>query len=236
MSEGSKVFCCIRLPSDGILGYLLPSLFFLKRTVIFMLRTLKSLGKTILNEESKHFKLLITTANWKTSTYTHHIHSPNWGTFFSLYLMTKCGKFLYLYHKWQGALYGAELLQPSQEKPVWQSLRKSSDLTFSLLPPPSLSWLPLLCHYKGASNANVVGLLPWLARLETRKKQLKTFFCSGLQILILMRVSGENSWRLDRVATGHYFCPQAGQKSRWERLFAHWQDLWWYLKGGSCRA
>lgn len=37
-----------------------------------MLRTLKSLGKTILNKETKHFGFLITAANEKISTYVPH--------------------------------------------------------------------------------------------------------------------------------------------------------------------
>lgn len=96
---GQKILFCIQPPWDGILGYsLLPCFFFfLNHTVVLMLRTLKSLGKTILNKESEQFSLLITTANWKIST--HHVHFPNWDTFWSLYLMMKCSKFLYLYGK-----------------------------------------------------------------------------------------------------------------------------------------
>lgn len=98
-----------------------------------------------------------------------------------------------------------------------------------------LFWLPLLCHYKGESKFNVEGLLPWLSRFGSREKQPKTF-CNGLQFPIFVRVSGEKCWCLDRVATGHYFCPQDGEKLTWGKLFAHWKELWWYLKEGSCQA
>lgn len=139
----------------------------------------------------------------------------------------------YYYSKWQGALHGVELPQPSQDNPVWQSLRKSPfPPIFCCL---RLFWLPLLCHYKGESKVNVGGLLPWLSVFGSRGKQLKTF-CNGFQFLIFMRMSGEKSWCLDRVATGHYFCPQDGQKFTWGKLFALWKELWWYLKEGSCQA
>lgn len=98
--RGQKIFLCIYLPRDCLLGYLLLPYFFLNflnHTVVLMLRTLKSHGKTILNKESKQLRLLITAVNWKIST--HRVHSPNWDTFWSLCLMMKCSRFLHLFGK-----------------------------------------------------------------------------------------------------------------------------------------
>jgi len=65
--------------------------------------------------------------------------------------------------------------------------------------------------------------------MKPEKSSLKLASVVDSHFLSSRTVSHENSWHLDRVATGHCFSPQAGQKSGWERLFAHWQDLWWYL-------
>lgn len=106
-------------------------------------------------------------------------------------------------------------------------------LASCLLWPPSLV-ISVIITKDRESNDNVLGLLPWLARLGRREKQIKAFFFSAFPFLIFTTVG-----RVERIAEVWtellqvIFSFLRLAKNLDVRLFAHWWRSWWCLKGGT---